>query len=73
MQKGHSSQIHQMHVKSKILKLLKYLPSDILIENEKFHKFQLQNPNGSDFMAILRVFPGEFEDKMWFEAFWVYP
>ena len=35
---GHSSQIHQIHVKSKSLK---YSPFDSLIENRKFKKFQL--------------------------------
>ena len=61
---GHSSQIHQIHVKSKILKSLKYSPFDSLFENRKFQKFQLHNPRGSDFMAILRIFPAECEDKM---------
>ena len=60
---GHSSQIHQIHVKSNILKSLNYSPFDSLIENRKFQKFQLHNPRGSDFMAILRIFPAEFEDK----------
>ena len=64
MQLGHSSQIHQIHVKLKILKSLKYSPFDSLIENRKFQKFQLHSPSGSDFMAILRIFPAEFEDKM---------
>ena len=61
---GHFSQIHQIHVKSKILKSLKYSPFDSLIENRKFQKFQLHNPCGSDFVAILMIFPDEFEDKM---------
>ena len=61
---GHSSQIHQIHVKLKILKSLKYSPFDSLIENRKFQKFQLHNPCSSDFMAILRIFPAEFENKM---------
>ena len=61
---GHTSQIHQIHVKPKILKSMKYSPFDSLIENRKFQKFQLHNPRGSDFMAILRIFPAEFEDKM---------
>ena len=64
LQMDHSSQIHQIHVKSKILKTLKYSPFDSLIENRKFQKFQLHSPSGSDFMAILRIFPAEFEDKM---------
>ena len=61
---GHSSQIHQIHVKLKILKSLKYSPFDSLIENRKFQKFQLHNPCSSDCMAILRIFPAEFENKM---------
>ena len=61
---GHSSQIHQIHVKSKILKFLKYSPFDSLIENRKFKKFRMHNPSGSDFMAILRNFPAEVGDKM---------
>ena len=61
---GHSSQIHQIHVKSKILKSLKYSAFDSLIENKKFQKFQLHSPCNSDFMATLRIFPAEFEDKM---------
>ena len=61
---GHSSQIHQIHVKLKILKSLKYSPFDSLIENRKFQKFQLHKPCSSDFMAILRIFPAEFENKM---------
>ena len=70
---GHSSQIHQTHVKSEILKSLKYSPLDSLTENRKFQKFQLHSPSSSDFMAILRMFPAEFEDKMWFGAFSGYP
>ena len=66
---GHSSQIHQIHVKSKILKFLKYSPFDSLIENRKFQNLQLHSPSSSDFMTILRSFPTEFEDKMWFGAF----
>ena len=61
---GHSIQIHQIFVKPKNLKSLKYSPFDSLIENRKFQKFQLHSPSGSDFMAILRIFPAEFEDKM---------
>ena len=72
-QMGHSRQINQNHGKSKILKSLKYSPFDSLIENRKFQKFQLHNPRGSDFMAILRIFPAEFEDKMSFGAFSGYP
>ena len=64
MQLGHSSQIHQIHVKLKILKSLKYSPFDSLIENRKFQKFQLHSPSGSEFMAILRIFPAEFEGKI---------
>ena len=70
---GNSSQIHQIHVKSKILKSLRYSPFNSLIENRKFQKFQLHSPSCSDFLAILRIFPAEFEDKMWFEAFSGYP
>ena len=69
LENGHSSQIHHTHVKSKILKSLKYSPFASLIENRKFQKFQLHNPAGSDFMAIFKIFPAEFEDKMWFRAF----
>ena len=36
---AHSSQIHQIHVKLKILKSLKYSTFDSLIENKKFQKF----------------------------------
>ena len=61
---GYSSQIHQIHVKSKILKSLKYSPLDSLIENRKFQKFQLHSSSGSEFMAILKIFPAEFGDKM---------
>ena len=66
---GHSSQIHQIHVKSKILKSLKSSPFDSHIENRKFPKFQLHRPNGSDFMAILGIFSSGFEHKMSFGAF----
>ena len=52
---GHSSQIHEIHVKSKVLKSLKYSPLDNLIENRKFPKFQLHSSSGSDFMAILKL------------------
>ena len=58
------TQIHQIHVRSKILKSLKLLPFDSLIENRKFQNFQLHNPSGSDLMAILIIFPTEFEGKM---------
>ena len=61
------------HVKSKILKSLKYSTFDIPIENKKFQKFQMHSPSGTDFMAILRIFAAEFEDKMWFGAFSGYP
>ena len=70
---GHSNQIYQIHVKSKILKSLKYSPFHSLIENRKFQKFQLHSPYSSDLMAILRIFPAESEDKMWFGAFSGYP
>ena len=59
-----SFQIYQIHVKSKNFKFLKYLPSDSLIENRKFQKFELLSPSGSDFMAISMIFPAEFEGKM---------
>ena len=49
---------------SEILKSLKYSLFDSLIENRKFQTFQLHSPSGSDFMAILRFFLAEFEDKM---------
>ena len=62
--KGNSSQIRQIHVKSKILKFLKYSPFDSLIENRKFQNLQLHSSSGSDFMAILRSFATEFADKM---------
>ena len=65
----HSSQIHQICVKSKNFKSLKYSPFDSLIENRKFLKFQLHNPRRLDFMPILRIFAAEFEDKISFEAF----
>ena len=61
---GYSSQIYQIHVKSKILKSLKYLALDSVIENRKFQKFQLHSSSGSEFMAILRILPAEFGDKM---------
>ena len=61
---GHSSRIHQIHVKSKNLKSFKYSSFNSLIENKKFQKFQLHSPSCSDFLAILRIFPAEFEDKM---------
>ena len=61
---GHSSQIHQIHVKLKILKSLKYSQFDSLIENRKFLKFWLHSPSRSEFMTILRIFPAEFENKM---------
>ena len=61
---GHTSQIHQIHVKPKILKSMKYSPFDSLIENRKFGRFQLDISSGSAFMAILRIFPTEFGDKM---------
>ena len=70
---GHSSQIHQIHVKSKILKFLKYSLFDSLIENRKFEKFRMHNPSGSDFMAILRNFPAKVGDKMSLRAFLGYP
>ena len=62
--KGHSIQIHQIFVKPKNLKSLKYSPFDSLIENRKFQRFQLHSPRGSDFVAFLMIFPTEFEDKM---------
>ena len=61
---GHSNQIYQIYVKSKILKSLKYSPFHSLIENRKFQKFQLYSPHGPDLMAILRIFPAESEGKM---------
>ena len=61
---GHSSQIHQIHVKSKILKSLKHSPFGSLNENRKFQKSQQHSPSVSDFIAILRILPAEFEDKM---------
>ena len=61
---GHSSQIHQIYVKLKNSKSLEYSPFDSLFENRKFRTFQLHSPSGSDFMAILRIFPAEFEEKM---------
>ena len=70
---GHSSQIHQIHVKSKILKPLKFSPFHSLIENRKFQKFQLYCPCSSDFMATLRILSPEFDDKMWFGAFSGHP
>ena len=33
----------------------------------------MHSPSGTDFMAILRIFAAEFEDKMWFGAFSAYP
>ena len=39
LSQGHSSQIHQIHIKSKILKSLKYSPFGSLIDSRKFHKF----------------------------------
>ena len=68
----HSSQIHQIDVKSKKIKFLKYSLFDSLIEIRKFQKIQLHNPGCSDFMAILRISLAEFEDKMWFVACSVY-
>ena len=62
--RGHSSQIHQIHAKSKNLKSLKYPPFDSLIENKKLQKFQLYSLSGSDFMEILKILPAEFENKM---------
>ena len=61
---GHYSQIHQIHVKSKIRKSLKYSSFDSLIENRKFQKFQQLSLSGSEFMVILKIFPAEFDDKM---------
>ena len=58
------SQIHQIHVKSEMLKSLKYLPFARLFESQKFQKFQFHSPSGSDFMTILRFFSAEFDDKM---------
>ena len=52
---GNSSQIHQIYVKSKILKPLKYLPFDSLIENRKFPKFQVHSPHT---VQILWLFQG---------------
>ena len=45
----------------------------VFIENRKFQKIQLHSPSGSNFMAILRIFPAEFDDKMLFGAFLGYP
>ena len=56
-----------------ILKSFKYSPFDTLTENRKFQKFQPHSPSGSDFMAILSIFPAEFKDKMWFGTFSGYP
>ena len=39
-----------------------------LIEDRKFQRFQPHSSSGSMFMAILRIFPAEFEDKVWFGA-----
>ena len=62
---GHSSQIPQIHVKSKILKSLKYSPFDSLIENRKFQILILAaSPSSSDFMAILGIFQAKFKDNM---------
>ena len=69
---GHSSQIHQIHIKWKILKSLKYSPFDSQTD-KKLQKNLAAYPSGSDFMAILRIFPAEFADKMWFGAFSEYP
>ena len=44
--------------------LLKYSPFGSLIENRKFGRFQLDSSSGSALMAILRIFPTEFGDKM---------
>ena len=44
-----------IHVKSKILKSLKYSPFDSLIENRKLPKFQLHSPHA---VQILRPFQG---------------
>ena len=62
--KGHSIQIHQIFVKPKNLKSLKYSAFDSLIENRNVQKFQLHSPSGSDFLDILIIFPAKFEDKM---------
>ena len=70
---GHSSQIHQIHIKWKILTSLKYSPFDSHTDNKKLQKSLAGYPSGSDFMAILRIFPAEFADKMWFGAFSGYP
>ena len=58
---------------AKILKSLKFLPFDSLIENRKFPKFQFHSPSGSDFVTILETFSSRFEDKMCFGAFSGYP
>ena len=49
-------------------KTMKY-PFDSLIENWKFQRLYLHSPSCSDFMAILRIFLAEFEDKIWFGAY----
>ena len=60
-QQGHSCQIHQIHVKSKIFKSLNYSPFDSLIENRKFQKFPLHSSGGSNSIAI---FLAESKDEM---------
>ena len=37
------------------------------IEDSK--NFSVHSPSDSEFMAILRIFPAEFEEKMWFGVF----
>ena len=56
-----------------MLKSFKYSPFDSLIENRKLQKLRLHSPSGSDFMAILGIFPAKFKDKMRFGAFSEYP
>ena len=53
----------------KKFKILEYSPFPTPIENRKFQNFQLHSLIGSDFMVISKIFPAEFEDKMWLEAF----
>ena len=62
-------QIHQIHVKSKILKSLKFSPFDNLIENRKFPTFQLHSPSDSGFLTILVIFLVDLRTKCDLEDF----
>ena len=66
---GHSSQIHQIPVKSKIVKSLKFSPFDSLTENRKSPKVQPHSPSGSVFMVVLEFFLPDLTTKCDLEHF----